>query len=326
MKVVGSVRKIYDDRRPLYQKLKKAVDQKITNLKEDRWHYESRIKELESFNLKIETGRYVEPSTLEDFFAASIVVENLSSLQRAVNLIEREFEVVYRRPREPQSTHKNPFDFSFDDLRLYVNIPEAEGLRPKDYNGVLFELQIKTYLQHAWSIATHDLIYKSNEASWSASRIAHQVKAMLEHSELSILEAKSLSESSLLAMENYEYRDLTSIVNLIGEYWPEEQLPEDKIRVARNIREVFQKSKTNISKLKKICSDSTFIGDSPHKNLSPLIAVTLGLIEHYNGNIPMVGNWKRSGKPAQFYLPNEAIDLLSDELLEKVGDVFFTVS
>lgn len=320
MKVVASIRQIYEERLPLYKKLKEEVDDIFSSITEEKWHYESRIKEMQSFNMKIETGRYSEPSKLEDFFAASLVVENLSSLERAVNLIEQQFNVVKRRPEQFESTHKRPSDFSFDDLRLYLEIPEAEGLRPREYTGVLFELQVKTYLQHAWSIATHDLIYKSDEVSWSASRIAHQVKAMLEHSELSIYEARVLSGSNLLAKENNEYRDLTQIVEVVNRFWPQDQLPKDKVRLAQNVRDVFLKCRTPLSKFEEIAETSTYIGNEPYKNISPLIAITLSVIEYYDGNMRMRSNWNGSGAPAKLFLPDEAIELLPEAIASNIEE------
>jgi len=198
MKVVNSIRKIYDQRVSVYKSLKTEVDTFFISNKKDRWHYESRVKELASFALKAETSRVEKISELEDFFGSCLVVENSSSIKDALVIITSRFEIVYQRPENQEETHKDPSSFVFDDLRLYIRIPQNPNRRPKGIENIIFELQLKTFLQHAWTIATHNLIYKGRESNWASSRIAYQVKAMLEHAEMSIAESDALSKSSLV--------------------------------------------------------------------------------------------------------------------------------
>ena len=47
--------------------LEDRVDELINELKEDTWHYFKRIKKLENFALKIETGRFTTDNIFEDF-------------------------------------------------------------------------------------------------------------------------------------------------------------------------------------------------------------------------------------------------------------------
>lgn len=123
MKVVASVRTIYEERKPLYENLKEYVDSFFFSSKRPNWHYESRVKTLQSFTLKAETGRYEKISELEDFFGACLVVENSSSIDDAIQIIEDKYEICYQRPVRPDLTHKSPDSFVFDDLRLYVKLP-----------------------------------------------------------------------------------------------------------------------------------------------------------------------------------------------------------
>jgi len=67
MKISKSVRDIYAEQRPTYEELKRRADEAVLHLEDTRWHYESRVKELESFALKLETGRIRNPSEMEDF-------------------------------------------------------------------------------------------------------------------------------------------------------------------------------------------------------------------------------------------------------------------
>ena len=89
--------------------------------------------------------------------------------------------------------------------------------------------------EHAWSIATHDLIYKVDEANWSKMRIAYQIKAMLEHAEISIQEAAKLSESSALAKTDRWTASLKTFITLITGLWAKEDLPANVRGLAENV-------------------------------------------------------------------------------------------
>ena len=83
MKISKSLRDIYSSQSEQHKQLQERVDCIMNALKDRRWHYESRVKDLESFALKVETGRYDDPNHVEDFFACTLVVENLDSMSKA---------------------------------------------------------------------------------------------------------------------------------------------------------------------------------------------------------------------------------------------------
>ena len=222
MKIVNSIREIYDERLSVYESLKTEVDAFFISNKKNRWHYESRVKELVSFALKAETCRVKKISELEAFFGACLVVENSSSIEDALDIIKSRFEIVYQRPKIQEETHKDPSSFVFDDLRLYIRIPQNPDRRPKGIENIIFELQLKTFLQHAWSIATHSLIYKGSESNWASNRIAYQVKAMLEHAELSISESDALSKSSLVNKTSKKTARSKLITSYLRDTWNED--------------------------------------------------------------------------------------------------------
>lgn len=308
MKVVESIRTVYDEARPIYSDLKSYVDKYFLATKASCWHYESRLKELTSFALKAETGRFETISVLEDLFAASLVVENSASVAAALELIEARFEVVSRRPSDPSLTHKEPSSFVFDDCRLYVRLPEDPERRPKGYVGLVFELQVKTFLQHAWSIATHDLMYKGEESCWATSRIAFQVKAMLEHAELSIAESASLANSDLLNKTNRKTKTSTQLISFLKSVWPAEQLPTDLIRLSSNVAELISWVEWDVEDLQEKARQSSYIGDSPRVNISPYAAILLTVIECTDN---LKKRLRKKGK--KIFLPEEAASLLKAE-------------
>lgn len=240
MRIHPSIHAAYVGQRPIYELLSTRVtDELRPECIKRRWHYESRIKEEASVALKIETGRVKNLENIEDFFACTIVVKNSSEISDALALVRRVFTIRYRRPQNPTETRKQPSAFIFDDLRLYCTMKREASLPPSPLITKVFEIQIKTFLLHAWSIATHDLTYKTDDVSWGKERIAFQLRAMLEHAELSLLEAEKLATSTVLALTNKESEELRETIRLLQNNWPTDLLPDDLKRAAISIGSVI---------------------------------------------------------------------------------------
>jgi len=279
MKIPASVRRIYEDQKAVNDKLRVKVDPRMLGLKKERWHYESRVKELPSFALKIESGRFADPKALEDFLACTLVVANAGEIDEAESLIRENFTVKSRRPPSQKETHKSPDSFPFDDLRLYVSIADTPAEPPTDLVGLVFEVQIKTFLQHAWAIATHDL-YKSDDANWSKERIAYQIKAMLEHAEVAIQEADSLAKCSALAKEDWRTGATKKAIALLKSQWSQDELPHDVRRLASNITILLDALRLKIERLEIVLNEEREKRAGVHpSNLSPFGTVVQYLFE-----------------------------------------------
>jgi ppGpp synthetase/RelA/SpoT-type nucleotidyltranferase len=270
MKIPRSVRELYDSQLEKNEQLKVAVDRAILSKKNQRWHYESRIKAAESFALKIETGRF-HPERLEDFFACTIVVENQSRIREAEALIRTLFDISERRPLRDSFTSKRSESFPFDDLRLYVTYKDDSTLPPSGMAGFLFEVQIKTFLQHAWAIATHDLTYKTESVSWATERIAFQIKAMLEHAEISISAAEQLAGHPDLGKVDAYTRRIEKFTTTLKQLWPDGAvLPSDIVRFAKNVSDLCSALKLDRAELKGMIERETAEGRGTQTiNLSP---------------------------------------------------------
>jgi ppGpp synthetase/RelA/SpoT-type nucleotidyltranferase len=280
MKIPLSVRNRYDEIRPKYVELKGLVDAKLTGKRSSRWHYESRVKELESYALKLETGRETHPGRPEDMFGCTIVVENHSKIFDAAALITELFREEYRRPADPKITSLLSHSFAFDDLRLYVCWKDDDALPPTICRDLLFEVQIKTFLQHAWGIATHDLIYKADEISWGTSRVAFQVKAMLENAELSITQAKRLTDSVLLDRGDKQTRIVNEAITDIKSRWHEPGiLPNNILGLAQNVIDLARTLRLDISDVWRSLDAGSAAGRGAKTlNLSPYGAILESLV------------------------------------------------
>lgn len=305
MKVVKSISHHYNELLPIVAKLKEQVDNLINNKKKPTWHFLSRIKKEESFALKIETGRIKDPSQFEDFYACTLVVENLNEIKTATDFVESLFEIKYRKPRTEDFTHKGSDSFPFDDLRLYVSLKPVEYLPPTKLTEIVFEFQIKTFLQHAWAIATHDLIYKSDSVSWPKQRVAYQIKAMLEQAELSISGAEELSRLPALLKDNPKTKGLNKIKKLLISLFPLEALPADIIRLSEIIKDTQESLGITLEELREIINSETAQGRGVKTlDLSPYAIVIQSII---NQKPVLIENICKKGKQLKnkVYIPLE---------------------
>lgn len=103
--------------------------------------------------------QYPEPmSEIQDQIAARITTFYLRDVTSVQQIVEGYFGPIEKCRKEPES-HS---EFGYEGFHYILFLPDdifsAElllGEAPK-----VFELQIKTLFQHAWSEAAHDLLYK----------------------------------------------------------------------------------------------------------------------------------------------------------------------
>lgn len=308
MKVPRSIRRLYESQVEIYEQLKAEVDKLLVQKRSQKWHYFSRIKSQESFTLKIESGRFADVNDLEDFFACTLVVENKTFVAEAENLVRSLFALEGRRPRDDSFTHKSPDSFQFDDLRLYVRWKDDNSLPPTGLGGILFEVQIKTFLQHAWGIATHDMIYKSPEPSWPKSRIAFEVKAMLEHAEVSIACADVLAADDSLAKTDKRTKLTRKTVQLYKEFWDNDMLPEDLNRLAESTNQLVRAVGISIDELRGLLTEAAGVEKGPKLlNLSPYASVVQTLVDAHEDKVLAYLNSESSRDKFIIFVPKEVV-------------------
>lgn len=235
MKVDDRIRAEFGRQQSLAERLKEKVDEDFVS-REPSWHYESRVKSEESFALKIEAGRVRDPASVEDVFGCVLVVRNALELPNAIAFVrDRYGDPEEQRPPSLEVTKKTPSEFGFDDVRLYVRYTVPDYLPQPDFVGTKFEVQIRTFLQHAWAVATHDVVYKADDVSWRRERVAHQVRASLEQAEVAIERMNEIQETRALPQSSQRFDDVNAVIAILRSEWPADQLPVDLRRLSESI-------------------------------------------------------------------------------------------
>lgn len=147
-----------------------------------------RLKSIESTAEKIETGRFSKWSDIDDLVACTIVVPTIAHESEVLEFCESRLHVVNKRLRG--SVTKSPDVFRFDATRIACRFKVPDGLEAAPdavVATITFEVQIKTAFEYAWSVATHDLVYKSSQIDWRRLRLASQMKAAVEQLDILIL-------------------------------------------------------------------------------------------------------------------------------------------
>jgi ppGpp synthetase/RelA/SpoT-type nucleotidyltranferase len=237
----------YQNYRPFVEQLSKQIKETLLNFCEVNPSYAfiSRIKTIESVAEKIETGRFKKWTDLDDLFACSIIIPSLADEENVIKFCQQAFSI--QRIIKRGQNKKEPENFIFDTTRIYAKLVQNEDLNSENLLSIYSipsEIQIKTAFEHAWSVTTHDLVYKSSDIDWRKLRLASQIKANVEQLDTLILAFESISQaipkskSSEIQIKNYLNQEIKKLFNrkLIND----ELFPEDLSRFSDNLYKLLK--------------------------------------------------------------------------------------
>jgi len=153
---------------PLYsqftRKMEHLLKELITQL-DVSFTVEARPKGPDEFRKKITRPdkHYVNPlAEVSDFCGVRVILHHMSDAEKAISLVEREFVV------DPQESYYKKDRLEVDRFGYLTEAQLVVTLRPdraslsewqpfKDFKA---EIQIRTIIQHAWDVISHDYDYK----------------------------------------------------------------------------------------------------------------------------------------------------------------------
>ncbi|MBK7386742.1 MAG: hypothetical protein IPI63_08450 [Methanothrix sp.] len=210
---------------PYLKHTSKTVDTTVSTFcSKSGFAYINRIKTLDSLAEKIETGRFERWSDIDDLFACTIIIPNLSYEENVIKFLKTTFCEVHLKRRG--TTLKAPDVFRFDSTRFIGKLISREGDENNPIFNIKFEIQIRTAFEHAWIAATHPLIYKSEKIDWKRYRLAAQLKAVVEQMDMLVM---GFDQASEFISENAwpEVEAKQTIIEQIKNAFLKNQLPKE---------------------------------------------------------------------------------------------------
>ena len=162
--------KQYEENLHIFEDLKRAGEAYLgKNLNKKGFKYElhSRIKKFDSFSQKALRKKMSNPfKEMVDIVGLRVICLFRSDVNKAKEVIRETFEII----KEDDKVTKIPIDvFNYAethfDVRLH-NLPDDKLVLDEKrsfeiLSRMVFEIQVRTVCQHAWSSISHNLFHKN---------------------------------------------------------------------------------------------------------------------------------------------------------------------
>lgn len=205
--------------------------------------YVSRLKTEESVFEKLVRGEWPNLHAMNDLFGGTLLLPRLPLAHDQADIrqrLEERFEILHTL----SSRTKRPTEFVYDDLHFILRLKDTPLLTDKRLLRWMFELQVKSYLQHGWAKTTHPVVYKARDESWALSRVAAQTRAMVEVADAAIAQAAEAPFNvDQPAHEPIEER--RSLTRALDAWW-QGDLPEDWRRLGVFVADYIRLAGTTV--------------------------------------------------------------------------------
>lgn len=177
----------YYDNKELYEELKDDLEDILTSiLKRNSFKISNmsiRIKKEDTLKRKIlYKKKYNDIKQITDIVAARIIVLFENDIDRLYECIKSNFDIIEYNDKRKKN-YEDRIDFGYNSLHLLLKFTDArcQLIEYSKYKDIVFELQIRTILQHSWAEIEHGLGYKSQyEIPKEIRRRLTRISATLE--------------------------------------------------------------------------------------------------------------------------------------------------
>ena len=159
--------KQYHDNQDIYRSLKHDIEDIFSRIIETNHFRISnmaiRIKSEDALTKKITyKNKYQDISEITDVVACRIITLFEDDVDRIYECVKQNFDIVEYNDKRKKN-YEDRIDFGYNSLHLLIKFNEerCQLIEYSAYKDLVFELQIRTTLQHSWAEIEHGLGYKS---------------------------------------------------------------------------------------------------------------------------------------------------------------------
>jgi ppGpp synthetase/RelA/SpoT-type nucleotidyltranferase len=246
MIIPSSIWQLYDEWLPFLKEVEIRVESTLLPFcRKEGFIFEGRLKSPDSLAEKIESGRYSSWEKLDDIYACTVAVPLAHDEKIVREKLSSLFDV--SDSKERGAIPKPPDVFRFDSTRVIARLrkpPDAQIDKEISIFNILFEVQIKSLFEFAWSKTTHALTYKSSLVDWKRHRLTAHLKAAVEQADFLLV---GFEQAAQLVTDgwSHEIKDKSALRTLFQELVrskqiPTEFVPKDWSRFIDNVYTVLQ--------------------------------------------------------------------------------------
>lgn len=158
----------FREKHAMFEKLLTVVRGILENAMAENHIYvnaiEARIKDEKSLVGKLERKgeKYHTLSDLTDILGARVITFYYDEVDKIAAIVGNTFEVDWENSIDKRKMH-DLHSFGYSSLHYICRVPKKIFFDPEypEINDIRFEVQMRTALQHVWSVLDHDTGYKS---------------------------------------------------------------------------------------------------------------------------------------------------------------------
>ena len=178
----------YDEMRPLFDRVYEMaigyIRQALKSNGVEVTAVEGRVKRRDSLMGKLvrKGHKYHSLADITDIVGIRVITLFGDDVDRVASYVEKMFDVDWNESIDKRKMHEMS-SFGYNSLHYICRIPKAlySDERHPGVNGIRFEVQMRSTLQHAWAAMNHDLGYKSEiETPPEYMRMFGRLAGMLE--------------------------------------------------------------------------------------------------------------------------------------------------
>lgn len=196
-----------------YRNLEELVNERLHEVLADNvslMHITHRIKTIDSIKGKLERkpDLYTSPDDIYDILGFRVICYFLDDVDLTAKLIGENFIVDWKKSKDKRQLI-DAKSFGYVAVHYVCSLPESYG----ELSGLLFEIQIKTILQHSWAEIEHDLGYKTEvEVPRNIRRSFSRAASLLEIADDIFADIrKGLEEYRISVKHNIEAQNLDAV-------------------------------------------------------------------------------------------------------------------